>query len=45
MDFATKDIRDEKNFVYTHQISTRNHYLFVDNEIRRNFLRRRKTKI
>ena len=41
MDNAMKDIKDEKHFVYSHQISTRHHYLFVDNEIRRNFLRRR----
>ncbi|CAD8071271.1 unnamed protein product [Paramecium primaurelia] len=44
MDYAIKDIKEEKHFVYSHQISTRHHYLFVDNEIRRNFLKRRQTK-
>ncbi|CAD8172609.1 unnamed protein product [Paramecium octaurelia] len=45
IDFATKDIKEEKSFVYSHQISARNHYMFVDNEIRRNFIRKRQTRI
>ncbi|CAK81033.1 unnamed protein product (macronuclear) [Paramecium tetraurelia] len=44
LDFANKDIKDEKSFVYSHQISARNHYLFVDNEIRRNFIRKRQMR-
>ncbi|CAD8085995.1 unnamed protein product [Paramecium sonneborni] len=45
IDFATKDIKEERHFVYSHQISARNHYMFVDNEIRRNFIRKRQTRI
>ncbi|CAD8084865.1 unnamed protein product [Paramecium sonneborni] len=45
IDFATKDIKEEKHFVYSHQISTRNHYMFVDNEIRRNFIKKKQTRI
>ncbi|CAD8077406.1 unnamed protein product [Paramecium primaurelia] len=45
IDFATKDIKDERSFVYSHQISARNHYMFVDNEIRRNFIRKRQSRI
>ncbi|CAD8179976.1 unnamed protein product [Paramecium octaurelia] len=44
LDFASKDIKDEKSFVYCHQISARNHYLFVDNEIRRNFIKKRQMR-